>query len=539
MASSDVRCKQNCSICLSTYIDAVTLGCGHNFCRVCIHRVLDTQDEAGVYSCPECREEFPERPVLENIEKCYDAVERDMSTQPDPEEITGILCTYCIHSPVPAAKSCLLCEASLCDHHLRVHSKAAEHVLTEPSANLEVRKCDIHKRGLEYYCIEDAACICASCSLTGKHKGHQIELLDEALLKKKKWLRNVSDNLLAKREGNVSRIEALCKHITDVHERAQATNQSISGLFIDIRRQVDDLEKVVCSEISRQEEQMSLSVSDLIQHLEIEKDDLHRTIVSFQQMSLMRDPIVVLRNQELYRYNTGKIDTCTEDDMHTIGDLDILPISYMIHRAMRRIIEEANSRGFREPTASGILLDINTAGKNVAVSDTFQMASWSEVSPNHQATSKTFQSCQVLSINYFSSGEHFLEVDSKAGGDWCVGMSYDTIDRKGERCIIGHNDKSWGLRLWSNQYSVVHDSRVVLLPVQPSCKKLGLYLDYEAGRLSFYELSDPIRHLHTFSAKFTEPLRILCWVMGSSLKFHRGSLVLLRKILDNTKEVQF
>ncbi|KAM5158177.1 LOW QUALITY PROTEIN: E3 ubiquitin/ISG15 ligase TRIM25-like [Mantella aurantiaca] len=158
MASTDLRRELDCSICLNIYTDPVNLRCGHNFCRVCIDRVLHTQEGPGVYSSPECNE-FETRPALKNI-TLHNIVEAFRPTQPN---LTGIFCTYCIHSPVPAVKSCLMCEASLCDNHLNVHSKSSEHILIEPTTSLEKRKYSVHKKILEYYCTKDSDCICVSC----------------------------------------------------------------------------------------------------------------------------------------------------------------------------------------------------------------------------------------------------------------------------------------------------------------------------------------------------------------------------------------
>ncbi|XP_056373888.1 E3 ubiquitin/ISG15 ligase TRIM25-like [Hyla sarda] len=198
MASPDLRDELDCSICLNIYTNPVTLRCGHNFCRDCIDQVLNTQNRAGVYSCPICKEQFKKRPALKrNITLCNE-VENFRSTQPHQEEITGIYCTYCVDSPVPAVRSCLMCEASLCDKHLKVHSKGQDHVLTDPRTSLENRKCLIHKKILEYYCTEDSTCICVYCAAE-KHRRHRVEKLDEASEEKKK-LRNVLQNLITKRE---------------------------------------------------------------------------------------------------------------------------------------------------------------------------------------------------------------------------------------------------------------------------------------------------------------------------------------------------
>ncbi|CAN2390691.1 RING [Pristimantis euphronides] len=170
MASADMRDELLCSICLCIFKDPVMLRCGHNYCRLCIGRVLDTQAGSGVYSCPDCREEFKDRPALMKNINLHNVVERLLFTLPNQEKITGICFPYCVDSPVPAAKTCLMREASRCDKHVRDHNKPAEHVLSAPSTSLENRKCSVHQKILEYYCTEDATCICVSCSLAGEHR---------------------------------------------------------------------------------------------------------------------------------------------------------------------------------------------------------------------------------------------------------------------------------------------------------------------------------------------------------------------------------
>ncbi|XP_075131501.1 E3 ubiquitin/ISG15 ligase TRIM25-like [Leptodactylus fuscus] len=297
MASSALRAELDCPICLSTYTDPVMLRCGHNFCRVCIDRVLDTQDQSGVYSCPECREEFQVRPVLMRDIALRNIMENLLSTQPTQTQ-TGIFCTYCVDSPVPAVKSCLHCEASLCDKHLRVHSKSPEHVLCDPSTDLEKRKCSVHKKVLEYYCTEDTACICVSCSLAGEHRGHRVEMLDEASEKKKEKLRNVLQKLITKREETEERVRSLEESRRNAQEKASGEAKRVTALFIDIRRRLDDLEKKVLSEISRQEEQQSLSLSDVIQKLEIKKAELSMKMRHIEELCNMTDPLTVLQDPD-------------------------------------------------------------------------------------------------------------------------------------------------------------------------------------------------------------------------------------------------
>ncbi|XP_063786688.1 E3 ubiquitin/ISG15 ligase TRIM25-like [Pseudophryne corroboree] len=510
MASADLRQELDCSICLSIYTDPVTLRCGHNFCRVCIDRVLDTQEGAGAYTCPDCRAECQERPVLQrNITLC-NIVGSFLSTRPDQQE-TGIFCTYCVDSPVPAAKSCLLCEASLCDNHLRVHSKSAAHVLCDPTTALGNRKCSVHKKVLEYYCTEDAVCVCVSCSLAGEHRGHHVEMLDETFEKKKEKLKDVLQKLTTKRADTEKRVQSLQERRREDQEKAAGVTETVTALFRDIRRQLEDLEKRVLSEISRQEQRVSLSVSDLIQQLEIKRDELSGKMCHIEELCNMSDPVTVLQEPD-----TG--DLCDTEDterhdtqVHGAGDLDVGLISGTLH-TLSDIITGINT-GIYKQEATDLLLDVTTAGNYIQISGDRKTASRSP-NQNRPVTPERFQCNQVISTRGFSSGRHYWEVDVSKSVMWAVGMCYPSIDRGGKKSYIGYNIKSWCLwrKRYSNRYVVMHDSTEIWVADNIPCDRVRVYLDYEAGQLSFYSLCDPIRHLHTYTAALTEPLHAVLWV---------------------------
>ncbi|XP_073468097.1 E3 ubiquitin/ISG15 ligase TRIM25-like isoform X1 [Aquarana catesbeiana] len=448
MASVDLRKELECSICLNIYTDPITLKCGHNFCRNCIDRVLDIQERSEGYSCPECREEFQERPSLRRNITLRNIVETFLSAQPAQEK-SGVFCTYCIHTPLPAVNTCLHCEASLCDNHLRVHSKSPEHVLCDPTTSMENRKCSIHKKVLEYYCTEDSSCICVYCGFIGEHRGHQVETLNVASETKKKKLRNVLQKLMTEREETEKRVQSLQEHRRKVQGKADDETERVTALFRDLRRRLEDLEKRVLSEISGQAEQVSLSLSDMIKKLEIKKEELSRKMGDIEELCNMTDPLTVLQESD-----TG--DLCHTEDrddedgkrrdklLHDGGDLDVARISHTLHTGLSDILQQTLG-------VTDLLLDVSTAGNHLHISDDRKIASWSDESQNHPETPERFHSHQVI----------------------------NSID-----------------------------------------------LDYEPGWISFYDLCDPIQHLHTFTSTFTEPLHAGVYVgNGSCIKISGGELV--------------
>uniref|UniRef100_A0A8C5Q922 B30.2/SPRY domain-containing protein n=1 Tax=Leptobrachium leishanense TaxID=445787 RepID=A0A8C5Q922_9ANUR len=165
-----------------------------------------------------------------------------------------------------------------------------------------------------------------------------------------------------------------------------------------------------------------------------------------------------------------------------------------------------------QPGSVCMLLDVNTAHNDVFVSEDLKTVSWSEINQSRPETPERFQYCaQVLSSSSLTTGRYYWEVEVSESGEWMVGMAYPSIKRRGRQSMIGNNMKSWvlGRKHDNSQYSVRHDSKEIQLPHSSSCRRFGILLDYEAGRLSFYELCEPKRHIHTCTATFTEPLHAI------------------------------
>ncbi|XP_016078253.1 PREDICTED: tripartite motif-containing protein 14, partial [Miniopterus natalensis] len=72
--------------------------------------------------------------------------------------------------------------------------------------------------------------------------------------------------------------------------------------------------------------------------------------------------------------------------------------------------------------------------------------------------------------------------------------------------VHGCNRQSWCLKRYDLEYWAFHDSQRSRLLPRGDPDRLGVFLDYEAGVLAFYDVSDGMRHLHTFRAAFQEPL---------------------------------
>ncbi|XP_062383508.1 stonustoxin subunit beta-like, partial [Sardina pilchardus] len=121
--------------------------------------------------------------------------------------------------------------------------------------------------------------------------------------------------------------------------------------------------------------------------------------------------------------------------------------------------------------------------------------------------------CDSLGQHLVSEGQtgrYYWEVECSGDRDE-VAVAYKSIPRtqeSGDSTGVGHNDKSWSLRCYSNKYAAWHNNKGTDIPApSPHSNRVGVYLDWPAGTLSYYTVSsDTLTHVHTFHCTFTEPL---------------------------------
>uniref|UniRef100_S4RV32 B30.2/SPRY domain-containing protein n=1 Tax=Petromyzon marinus TaxID=7757 RepID=S4RV32_PETMA len=125
---------------------------------------------------------------------------------------------------------------------------------------------------------------------------------------------------------------------------------------------------------------------------------------------------------------------------------------------------------------------------------------------------------QVMSRENFSSGCHCWVVNVAEVESHRVGVVYGSMQRRGRdnACLVGFNSLSWCIRKLNNNLAVWHDKQKTELDVNEHPCRVGVCLNYDAGILSFYN-ADNRMLLHTYYARFTEPLHVVLHMWNGSL----------------------
>ncbi|XP_038838518.1 protein NLRC3-like, partial [Salvelinus namaycush] len=169
--------------------------------------------------------------------------------------------------------------------------------------------------------------------------------------------------------------------------------------------------------------------------------------------------------------------------------------------------------------ACHLTLDPNTANPNLILSEGNRKVTWVEKKQHYEDHPDRFDyHCQVVCSEVISGCRYYWEVERD--GDWAdIGVVYKGMKRKGREddSWIGLNRKSWCLYCYDSAYEFIHAgvNRSISGPVS---KRVGVYLDWPAGTLSFYSVSSSgtLTHLYTEHTTFTEPLHPGFGVYSSS-----------------------
>uniref|UniRef100_A0A8C0VTM9 Tripartite motif-containing protein 15-like n=1 Tax=Cyanistes caeruleus TaxID=156563 RepID=A0A8C0VTM9_CYACU len=133
-----------------------------------------------------------------------------------------------------------------------------------------------------------------------------------------------------------------------------------------------------------------------------------------------------------------------------------------------------------------LTLDPDTAHPRLALSEDGKCVWWEDTRravPDHP---KRFDSSRcVLGREGLGSGQHYWEVQVGNGAAWAVGVAKESVRRKG-RISVKPEVGIWAVGQCGSQCQALTSPTVpISLPEAPNV--VGVYLDYEAGQVAFFD----------------------------------------------------
>ncbi|CAL9699270.1 unnamed protein product [Knipowitschia caucasica] len=503
-AVSSSLCEEQflCCICLEVFTDPVTTSCGHSFCCICINKHWDNSVHC---SCPVCLQNFRPRPQLKVNIFMSEMVSllrskpqgEDLVMEPQTTAPGEVLCDLCPEPRLRALKSCLLCLLSYCESHLQPHltnPRLKRHQLLHPLPNLEERICPEHQLPLEIFCRDHSLLVCLKC-ITEDHRNHQTVSLKEqgeeqqATLKQQIKDRDVKVQEIqrsverSQRNADTEIREGL-RVFTALMECVQQSADSFKQSIVEKQQQIEE-------EASQLIEQIQTEICELEQRgAEMEKlwsseDHLHfvqtfTTIKPAPQLSAWRQKI--LRTPR-YMGRTGQAVSELRSRLRTQIDIFFSDFKTV--------------QGF----GVELSLDPNTANTHLVLSKDLKQVYHSD-QRNLPNNPERFKYRFVLGKQKFSSGKFYFEVQVKRKRFWTLGVARESVDRQTKTGTV--ETGFWYLHMNGNGRYITSEVPAVALPVQSPPEKVGVFVDYEAGLVSFYNV-DKQSHIYSFTdCGFTE-----------------------------------
>ncbi|XP_053537912.1 butyrophilin subfamily 1 member A1-like [Ictalurus punctatus] len=156
--------------------------------------------------------------------------------------------------------------------------------------------------------------------------------------------------------------------------------------------------------------------------------------------------------------------------------------------------------------AVDVTLDPDTAHPDLILSADGKQVTHGDTRQNLPDTPQRFNYCvNVLGKQSFSSGRFYYEVQVRGKTAWELGVARENINRKG-LIIPRPQNGFWTVRLKNeNQYKALAGPSVPLT-LREKVEKVGVFVDYEEGLVSFYDVKSS-SHIYSFTGQsFTEKL---------------------------------
>nr|XP_033805166.1 E3 ubiquitin-protein ligase TRIM39-like isoform X2 [Geotrypetes seraphini] len=442
--AQSLREEVSCSLCLDYFSDPVTTVCGHNFCRPCITQ--SWEGSKGGFPCPLCRKRSRQKNLRAN----------------------------------------------------RQLAKVAERVKNlyeNLGSPVEEDLCEKHKEKVKLFCEEDQTMICLVCRESRDHRAHLVTPIEEAVQEYKEKLEMQLEPLREDLEDLLEFKSAEGKKAEELRSETEIKRQKVESEFEELHQFLNKEKQVLLSRLEEEEEKILQRIRENVSQLEEQSSSFTQLISEIEEKrqqpdaELLKDVKDTLRRCQKMTFPKLK---AVSTDLKMDFDLNYP------QRLKKLIIK----------FGVNVTLDVKTAFPYLFLSEDQKSVGKEgrkETLPDNPERFDLFPF--VLGCEGFTSGRHYWEVEVGNVTAWIVGVCKESVRRKG--AIIMSPSKGYQALWCCNRRGYwALTSPQTQLQLRESLQTVGILLDYEAGKVSFYN-ADTKSHLFTFTGTLKGKLRPL------------------------------
>ncbi|XP_073335099.1 E3 ubiquitin-protein ligase TRIM39-like [Pagrus major] len=507
-----------CSICLDVFTDPVTIPCGHNFCKTCITEHWNNNDQ---YLCPMCKEVFTTRPQLrvntlfsEVVSQFRQSAQQKASSSSSEQQVSKpgeVPCDVCTGPKLKALKSCLVCLVSYCETHLEPHLTASglkRHQLIDPVENLEDRMCLKHDKPLELFCKTDQMCVCMLCTVLD-HKTHDVVPLKDQYEEKKAELGKTEAEVQQMIQKRRLKIQEIKQSVDLSKEKADREIAEGVQVFTSLKESVERSQAELIKTIEENQRKTEKQAEDFIKELEQEISELTKRSAEVEKLSHSEDHLHLLQSvQSLNIPEPPPTKDWTEVRVHPSYEGTVVRVVAQLEetlsKEMKKLLEAELKRV--QQYAVDVTLDPDTAHPALILSDDGKQVRLGDTRKNLPDNPDRFcLNPGVLGKQGFFSGKLYYEVQVKGKTQWDFGVARESTNRKGE-VTLSPEDGYWSICLRNGNEYCAAAHTLVSLSLKSRPEKVGVFVDYEEGLVSFHDVDAAALIFSFTGCCFTEKL---------------------------------
>nr|XP_055059876.1 tripartite motif-containing protein 16-like [Misgurnus anguillicaudatus] len=485
MAEASISVVQDqfiCSICLDLLKDPVTIPCGHSYCMSCITDCW-IWDDRGVYSCPQCRQTFTTRPVLnkntmlaevvEKLKKRKFQTDRSALSYAGPEDVK---CDICTGRKYKAIKSCLMCVNSYCQTHFKLHEELQSdkrHKVIDVTKRLQQMICIKHDKQMEIYCRTDQQCICYLCTMD-EHRNHDTVAAVVERREKQLILKETQRKSQQRIQEKEKQLQDLREAVKTYKISAQTAVEDSERIFTDLIRSIERRRSEVTQLIRDQEKTAVSQAEELLKKLRWDIDDLRRRNDEMEKLSQTEDHISYLQSFQSLSSSPG-FSNITVSSFLSFDDVrkSVTKLKEKMEDFCKEEIEKIGGKVssteviFYEPKTRAEFLqyfslfsmDPNTAHRRICLSEDNRVATGTKRDQQYPDHPDRFDYYLQVLCRESLCGRCYWEIEWSGSNGVGISVSYKSISRKGSGhgCRLGFNDQSWRLICSPSECSFWHN----------------------------------------------------------------------------------
>ncbi|KAG8507260.1 E3 ubiquitin-protein ligase TRIM38 [Galemys pyrenaicus] len=426
----------------------------------------------------------------------------ELMTEPVSINCGHSFCRQCIEdilektNPVTSSQQiflCPLCRTPFQRESLRPNKQLEN--LTETIRELERESlCEEHGEQLHLFCEDDGQLICWRCERSPQHQSHVTALVKDICSGYKEKLKKAVAKLRSLQEQCKSQKQLTREQITEWEENIELRRQKIQSDFKNLHNFLHEEEKCFLWRLEKEKEHILRRLQDGEASLKKQSLELKNHILELEEKceesahNLLQDVKDTLSRSLAVKLKTPKVLSLEPQTVCNVSELylDVKKIlrSYQVN----------------------VTLDPDTAHPKLILSEDQRQVTRGDAQRNLN-TARRFRVLPcVLGCEGFIAGRYYFEVDVGEGTEWDLGVCLENVPRD-VNMMVEPQSGFWAIRRCIFNYYVALTHLHTSLPLREQPRVVGVSLDYEAGLVSFYNMSTG-SHIFTFpKASFSDTLR--------------------------------